>query len=86
MTFTTKQDGLKKKLDPKGSAGKFLQKAGEEAKAAPSSGRKVLGLKKKKPAFKKKAPPKRTSGSAGKKGQPSGQHKPPPWMHVAKGK
>lgn len=79
MTFKLNQSGLKKKMDPKGSAGKILGKAGEDPPRPGGSARKVLGAKaKKKPMFRKK-------GSA-KKGQPAGKHKPPPWMHVAKGK
>ena len=86
MTFTSKQAGLLKKKDPKGSAGKFLQKDNDGPPPASQAKRKVLGLKsKRKPPPKRKGPPPK-SGSSAKKGQPSGQHKPPPWMHVAKGK
>jgi hypothetical protein len=79
MTFKLNQSGLKKKMDPKGSAGKILGKAGEDPPRSFGGAHKVLGAKgKKRPPFKRKGP--------AKKGQPAGKHKPPPWMHVAKGK
>jgi hypothetical protein len=79
VSFKTVQKKLQGQGHSKESAGKILGAAAQKAKHPSANQRKVLGAQKGKKRPAKKA-------TSAKKGQPAGKHKPPSWMHVAKGK